>query len=502
MSEAATERNSESDSSLETITRGASLFFVGRVCLNALGFVFNVIMTRALGSALYGVFSYSHMLLGILISFSQLGTGKTLLRFVPAFSDDPTRQNWTTYLAYLTALVGSSLAGVALFVLAPTITALTLNDPLMTTVLRIMAIALPFHTLSNITYSLFRAIEKVEYQVLVSNLLKPVIRLLAVAAAILLGYSLIGIVAALAIGAILTFGSAVSILYLKTEIRPLGDRTSGSATSFYNFSIPLTLSDVGEKLYSRIDILIVGLFLTSEDVGVYRVAILLTGFLTLPLTGINQLFPSIASGLYSDGRMDELESVYRIVTRWVFTVVIPPALAIVVYRSEVLRIFGDDFTGGTVVLVLFAFAQLTNNAVGPSGFLLMMTDHQYLTLVNQWMLGILNVVLSYLLVLRLGFIGVAVATAWTLAFINVVRVFEVWYVERLTPYSWKYWKPMAAGFCTTAVMAGWKPFLGGYPLLVVGTATGSAAFLGALFVLGIEEEDRDFYRNNIKPVLD
>lgn len=498
MAEEATTTESEEGSSLRSIADGASLFFAGKVLSNGLGFIFNLILTRVLGATLYGIYTYANTITGFFVVFARLGTGKSLLRFIPSASDDPARQNWVAGLGYLTALLGSVVIGMMLFALAPVINAFTLEEPLLVDVLRILAIVLPFNTLSNLTNSVFRATEQLKYQIIVSNILKPTIRILAVLSAFALGYSLIGAVAALAIGGVLTFGIAISFLYSKTDIHPTGERSRGSFFEFYNFSLPLTLKDLGQKLYTRVDILMVGFFLSGSVVGVYRVSILLATLLTLPLSGINQLFPPIASRLYSNRKIDELESIYQIVTRWVFTAVIPVALVLTVYSSEILRIFGEEFTGDGLVLLFFAIAQLTNCAVGPSGLLLMMTNHQYLNLANQWVLGILNVILNYVFIIEFGFIGAAVATAGTLTTINIVRVIEVWYVEEITPYSKKYWKPVVAGLISIVIMFGWRLFLSGYTLLIVGGSTGTLVFVVVLFFLGIDQDDQEFYEENIR----
>jgi len=313
---------------------------------------------------------------------------------------------------------------------------------------------------------------------------------------------LVGAVAGVAIGAVLTVSVALSILYTKTDIRSTGARSSGSVQEFYNFSLPLTLKDLGRKLYTRVDILMVGLFLSGSTVGIYRVSILLSSFLTLPLSGINQLFPSITSNLHSNGERDELEEVFQIITRWTFTIVIPPAIALVVFSQEALQIFGNDFSGGSSVLVLFTVAQFTNGAVGPSGFLLMMTDHQYVNLANQWTLGLSNLILNYLFILQFGLIGVAVATAGSLAAINIVRVIEVWYLEDMTPYSSSFLKPIAAGVISVPAMAVWTLVLSGYPLLFVGSASGLAVFAAAIVLFGFEDEDREFYAENVAPFVD
>lgn len=494
-----TNNGTDNDKSLRSITQGASLYSVGWIISNGLGFVFNLILTRVLGATLYGIYTYANTIISFLVIFARLGTGKSLLKFIPAFSDDPAQQNWVTGLAYLTAIVGSVTVSITLFVLAPVITALTIDEPVLIVVLRILSIVLPFNTLINLTNAVFRSLEQLEYQVLIANIFNPIVRIFAVSSAFALGYSLIGAVAALAIGTILIFIAALSLLSLKTDIQLMGDRSKGSIYEFYDFSIPLTLKDVGTELHTRVDLLMVGFFLAGSVVGIYRVALLLAMLLTLPLSAVNQLFPPVASNLYASGKTAELELVYKIITRWVFTITIPPALLMVIYSSEVLRIFGEAFTGGALVLVFFTIARLSTSAVGPSGYLLMMTNHQYLNLMNQWVLGVLNVILNYIFIIRFGFIGAAAATTGTFVLISVIRVIEIWYLERMTPYSSKYWKPVVAGACGALVMVGWRFFLNGYPLLIVGSATGSLVFIGVLVVFGIENEDQEFYLKNIKP---
>ncbi|WP_248516899.1 flippase [Salinarchaeum laminariae] len=488
--------------SLRVISQGASLHFGGKIASNLLKFVLNLLLTRMLGSALYGVYTYANTLAGFFMVLARLGTGKSILRFLPANVDDPARQNWITAMAYLTALVSSVLIGGVIFVFAPLINELTLGQSELVVALRIFAIALPFNTAINLTNAIFRGLERLDFQIIIKDFTEPVLRIIAVGFAFALGYSLVGVVAATAIGAVLTVSVALSILYSQTDIRPTGARSSGSVREFYNFSLPLTLKDLGRKLYTRVDILMVGLFLSGSSVGIYRVSILLSSFLTLPLSGINQLFPPIASNLHSNGERDELEDVFQTITRWTFTIVIPPALALVVFSHEALQIFGDGFSGGSSVLILFAVAQFTNCAVGPSGFLLMMTDHQYVNLANQWTLGLSNLILNYLFILQFGFVGVAVATAGSLIAINVVRVIEVWYLEGITPYSSSFLKPIGAGIISAPAMTAWTFALSGYPLLFIGSASGLIVFATAMVLFGFEDKDKEFYAENVAPLVD
>lgn len=471
------------------------MFFVGRILASGLKFVLNAVLTRGLGSGLYGIYAFAKTLISVFVVLSRAGTGKSILRYVPAAEDDPERQNAVVGLAYLTVLVGSVLIGGVLYVLAPRISSLTLENPLLVDVLRIFAIFLPFKSVIQLTNAVFRSIENLELQVAVADFAEPLTNIVVVSIALFVGYSLLGAVAAMAIAAILVCSFAISLLYVRTDIRPnvVKRRSGREMFEFYNYSIPLTLKDLGSILYTRVDILMVGFFLVESAVGIYQIAILVSSLLILPLQGFNQLFPPIASRLYTNREFDELESIFGIITRWTLTVAIPMALVTLVYPTELLRVFGPDFPTGSSVLILFTLAQLTNCAVGPSGFLLMMTDHQYLNLANQWTLGVMNIGLNYVLILEFGFIGAALATASTLAFINVVRVVEVWYLEGFSPYSKRFWKPVTAGLVSGAVMLGVGRVLSGYTLLVLGTIAGGVVFLLLLFAFGIERDDREFF---------
>jgi O-antigen/teichoic acid export membrane protein len=452
---------------------------------------------------LYGIYAYATTFTSLSVVLARFGTGKSLLRFIPAYEDNPPYRNHLVGLAYLTALLGSVLFGIALYFLAPVISGVTLDNPLFVVVLRIFALVLPFNTVIKLTNAVFRGLKQLEYQVVLADIVHPVTQIGVVTIGLLLGYSLLGVVASLAVGAILVCLVAVSLLYARTPLRPdLGPPQTGTGVrEFYSYSVPLTLKDVGSILYKRIDILMVGFFLAEASVGIYRIAVLVSGVLVLPLNAFNQLFPPVASQLYTDGDVTELQSVYETVTRWTLTVAIPPTLVAVLYSPELLAVFGSEFSEGGLVLTLFAVSQLTNCAVGPSGYLLMMTDHQYLTMTNQWLLGALNVVLNYVFIMEFGLIGAALATAGVLSFINIIRVFEVWYTEGMTPYSTAYWKPLTAGVLSGTVMAALSTIVTGYVLLVVGAFVGGLVFVGMLFLIGIEQEDREFFAQVVRERL-
>ena len=333
------------------------------------------------------------------------------------------------------------------------------------------------------------------YQVVTSTIGYQAFRLVTVAIAVVIGAQLVGTVAAIVAAAILAFLLAVGLFVSRTDFKPGVEGEEPGLFDFYNFSVPLTLHDIGALFQNKPDILMVGLFLSSSAVGIYNIASVFSQFLRLPLIGFNTMFPPIASRMYGNDELGDLDALFTQVTRWSFTLSLLPSVGLLVYPVEVMSIFGPDFARGAEVVSLFAIAQLTCAAVGPSGYVLMMSNHQYLSMINEWGFGILNVVANYVLITQVGLIGAALATAGSLAFINVLRVIEVWYLEGLFPYSRKYYKPIVAGLVAGAAMIGWEAFapLSGFVFLVVGGIVGTIAFCLTLFVTGIEPEDREFF---------
>lgn len=483
--------------SLSSIARGASFYLVGKVILNILGFLFHLVLSRSLGAGTYGVYAYGNTILNILLIFTNLGSDKSILKYLPQYEDDPVMQRFILGLAVTTSLIGSVTTGFVIFIFASKISNLTIDMVLFENTLRIFAILLVLDTISKVLHSVFRGVEMMAYEVISNKILNPLFNLVAIVIMLGIGASLVGIVAGLAIASLLTVFVAIYILLTQVKIRPsicTEKATKKNIYMYYNFSVPLTLQGAGSILTRRVDVLMVGFFFSSSVVGVYNISLLITGFLVLPLIAFNQLFPPVASRLYSNNEIEELNWLYSTVTRWVFTISLIMGIGTVVYRQEILILFGEDFTTGTWILILFTIGQLFNSTGGPSGYILMVTGHQYPLVLTQWSIGLMNVVLNYIFILEHGAVGAALATASTLSILNIVRVVEVWYFEGLFPYSTDYFKPIFAGAIAAIVTYLIGFILSGILLMIVGGILGLISYIGALYLLGIEQDDKKFFR--------
>jgi len=200
------------------------------------------------------------------------------------------------------------------------------------------------------------------------------------------------------------------------------------------------MSSLGKVFQNRVDVLLVGALLTATAAGVYNVVLVLIAIAWIPLLSFNQLLPPVASELYADGRTETLNAVYTSVTRQIVTSVIPILAVLVVFGRELLGLFGEPYVAGYVPVVYLG-GVFVGSAVGATGWLLMMTDHQYARMALDWLLAVLNVALTYAFVVRYGLVGAALGTSLAIAVQNAIQVVLLRRFEGLWPFDRTYLTP-------------------------------------------------------------
>jgi O-antigen/teichoic acid export membrane protein len=167
-------------------------------------------------------------------------------------------------------------------------------------------------------------------------------------------------------------------------------------------------------------ILLVGVIRSSHDVGVYSAAWRTAFLLSWVLVSANTVAGPKIAALYARGEHAVVEGLARKTARAGTFAVLPVFVALVTFARPVLGIFGAGFGAGATALVIMAVGQLANVMTGPVGYLLMMTGNE--RLMRNIMIGAasLNVALQLALIPPIGIEGAAIATAVSLAALNLV----------------------------------------------------------------------------------
>ncbi|USZ68017.1 lipopolysaccharide biosynthesis protein [Halorussus salilacus] len=476
---------------LLTIAHGAVVTSGGVSAQRALVSATEFVLARGLGPVAYGVYALAWRIAQLLIRLVTFGSVQTLQRYLPAYEDDPERRARVAGLAYATT-VGFGLAIAAgVWALAPWLDEATVEHPSFPPAMRLFGVLVGLLGLVMVSAAIFRAVGSARGEVLFNKLLRPGVRLLGALAALALGYSVVGVAGAVAVCGLLLALAGIPFTVRATGVRPTLRGARTEVGRFYDHAAPVAMSSLGKVFQNRVDILLVGTLLTAVAAGIYNVVLVLVSIAWIPLLSFNQLLPPVASDLYSNDRMETLDAVYSSVTRLIVTTVTPILAVQLVFGRELLALFGPTYVRGYAPLAVYLGGVFVGSAVGATGWLLMMTDHQYARMALDWLLAVLNVGLTYLFVVEFGLVGAALGTSLAIAVQNALQVVLLRRFEGLWPFDATFIRPLAAGVVMAATMAGVRATVGPSPLAVgVGTVTGLLAYVGSLLALGVDPRDR------------
>jgi O-antigen/teichoic acid export membrane protein len=271
-----------------------------------------------------------------------------------------------------------------------------------------------------------------------------------------------------------------------------------------NFSWPLFFVYFSGFLILYTDTLMIGYFKTSQDVGIYSVAHRTALLIGIAIASFNSIFAPIISDLYNRHKQRELEKLFKIVTKWIFSFSLPVFLIIVFFAKSILGIFGQEFTPGTKCLIILCIGWIIHSAVGSVGIMISMIGRPKINLLNVSSVLILNIILNLILIPEYGIVGAALATTLSISIIRIISLFEVYLILRIHPYQADILKPMAAGGIALFFLIFMKKNISwmndGLSAIGIGSFILLAIYAIGLYLLGIGEEDK-MVLNNIKKRL-
>ncbi|MCF2206133.1 flippase [Halobacterium salinarum] len=423
----------------DSITKLVSISFLGGLIGRALRYGFNIIIARGLGVEALGVFAFGMVLMKGGGVFVRIGLDSAARKFIPVYrnDNDPARVTGTIVLCLVTPAVVGAVIAMAFYWSQDVVETVLGTTFHATTPLFVLGI--PLVAVMMVGVSVTYGLKETKYSVYIRDFGQSVTGLvfMAVAAFVLSDLTLlvVGYLLSIAVGISL----AVVYLWRENAIR-LDVSPVFEYRKIFAFSLPLTLVASIQYLVSWTDILVLQAYLPSEPVGWYQASYQTSVLLVVVLQSANSIFPPIASELHDSGNHGRLNRVYTAVTKWITYLTVLGLAFVVVYRSQILSIFGTTVRPAQTSLVVLAVAQTIAAVIGPTGYLLMMTGHERLQLINSSIAAALNLALNVVLVPIHGIVGAAVATGISFVVLNLLRLIEVWYTLGMQPYSRQYWR--------------------------------------------------------------
>lgn len=219
-----------------------------------------------------------------------------------------------------------------------------------------------------------------------------------------------------ALAEVIAFGIGIGMLWkvrpapLKGVLKPVYEERH-----WRRAVLPLALPAGVQLANQNIGILLVGVFWTAADVGIYRITLRGATFVVFGLLAMNWVAGPHFARLHASKDIDRLKRLAIGSARASFAAGSLVTLAFVIWGGGFLRlVFGRGFSQGYVALAILSVGYLVSAAMGPLDFLLSMTGHERTTARIAIGTLVCNVILSFALIPKLGMNGAAAATALTL----------------------------------------------------------------------------------------
>ncbi|KXA93131.1 hypothetical protein AKJ65_06630 [candidate division MSBL1 archaeon SCGC-AAA259E19] len=437
------------EESIQKIGKSTGIVLSGTVFTLFLGLISRIFIVRFITPNQYGIYSLGLAITTLLVSLSILGLNHGIPRQISYHRGE----NKSKVKNLIGSSIGFSilmsiLSFLFLFLSSNVLATKIFGDPALTTALRVFSFAIPFSILINIFVSIFRGFGKDKPKIYFQNIMRGSIFLLLIGLVIGLGLSFIGVIYAYVLSFVVS-ALVFAVYAIKTQI-PINFKVNfinSTSKELILFSIPLLGTSILFQVMDWTDTILLGVFKSSEIVGLYQGAYPLAKTIPLALGGAGFLFLPILTGLYSDGKRDNSRRIYQISTKWIFYLSLSLFFLLFLFPEMILNfLFGPEYTEASMVLRILSLGFLGRAFFGPNGLSLIAIGESNSVFYGDVGGTITNISLNIALIPYLGIIGAAIASTVSLIARNGYFTKILLQKFRIHPFSEKYLKQIAISF--------------------------------------------------------
>ena len=364
------------------------------------------ILTKGLGVTLYGTWSLINVTILLIVPFALLSFNASIVRFLTAEKDkNKIRDDF--FSAIFIVLIMATVLSFLLFFFADQLAAAIFKDVNSSFYIKLASILILLNSLHFLPLAFFRMRRNIGLHAILTVIYHG-FQVGLIAAAMLLGYELAGVITALIISGILFIVVTMFII-----LRQIGFQLPkfSRMKSYLKWGVPLTPNIAILWLILSSDRYIVSYFMGVTAAGIYSAAYAIgnyASFVALPLGTV--LYPTIIKS-YDEGDICKTKAYLKYSIRYLMMITIPSAFGISILATPLLQILtASDFISGSTVLPYIAFGTMLYGFYQIPIWINHLVNKTHLTVRLLGTAAITNIALNFVLIPRIGLLGAAVAT--------------------------------------------------------------------------------------------
>jgi O-antigen/teichoic acid export membrane protein len=417
------------DIHLKELLSGTTVALFLRIIGIIFGYIFTLLITRKFGADTMGIFALCTTVLSIASILGRLGTDTALLRFVAEYSaqdrKDLVKEVYGKVLKI--AIPFSVSLTIILFFSSPYISKYIFHKEHLSNYFQITSLAVLPLVLTFLNSQSLRAIKRIREYAFFQNISQFLFG--SIFLFLLLTFSIKNSLPVIAYVLAIFTGAIFCHILWKKQSRLDSSNVSNemSTRNILHVSLPMLLSGSMLMITHWTNTLMLGMFRTEAEVGIFNVAAKISTSISFTLIAVTTIAAPKFAEFYGKKDYIGLEKFIQQSTKLIFWTSLPILLVIAFFPSFILGIFGDEFKTGVFALLVLTIGQFISSISGSVGILLNMTGkhkvYQYIMIATT----ILNIILNLLIIPKYGINGAAIVTMISFAFWNLSSVIYIKY---------------------------------------------------------------------------
>lgn len=431
------------DKSLRELIIGSSNTMVIRVLGYVIGYVFVVIIARIYGPKVVGAFTLCSTLLIVFSVVGRLGFDSSIVRF---FAQNIAFNKWDVvhglYLKILQVVIPWGLfISVVLFFSASFLANHFFHKPSLTPYIKIISIGVLPMTLRFInseSYRGFKMMKQYAYSQNVSYFLYASVLLTIIS--LFYKNDFIPNICFVISLAILCVSSSFLILK-KIKKHSSSIAQTMNVREMLRISTPMMLSTSLLLISGWINTIMLGIYGSESDVGIYSVIFKIGTFSSMVLMSVNSIAAPKFAELHALNDHAGLAKAAIQTSKINFWASLPVIILTIVFRKFILQMFGEEFVVGADVLLFTMAGQFVNVFSGSVGTFLNMTGHQNIQRTIILIATLINIITCLIFIPRYGLMGSAICGMIFLISWNIMALLYIKIKLGIQTYYWPFTKP-------------------------------------------------------------
>ncbi|MCC6345713.1 MAG: flippase [Nitrospirales bacterium] len=409
------------------LVKGGLVSLLFKVFGMAFGYAFTMLITRTYGAHTMGVFTLFITVLNIVSIVGRLGFDTALLKFVAEYSSrDRMDLARDVYLKSFRTIIPFGIGlSLLLYFASPHIAARLFGKGYLGPYFQMASFAVVPFSLLFLNAESLRGLKKIKEYSFVQDMAIPLLATTLLAFSFLFTKGLLMPFIVYLVSIFAAFALSLFLWLRRIPAAPAGNGERVELKAVLKVSLPILVSGSLYLFMGWVDKIILGIYASESDVGIYNIALKVSTLTSLSLLAVNSIAAPKFAQCHGSGDTEGLRTIAQQSTKLIFWSSAPVLALFFFFPSFTLGLFGMEFRAGAAALLMLTVGQFINALTGSVGYLLQMTGRQRVFQNVMLFTVITNLALNLTLVPRYGMNGAAFATMCSVILLNMIPFFLI-----------------------------------------------------------------------------